>query len=121
MRTFKFNYWNGEEMKQADIIHVCDVGGVITSRAWDRDLHEYFDLIEFTGLLDAKGNEIYEGDILQYQREGSTKVHPNVGPVHFKNGRFWCGYNKTNYLGTPSFSKVFAVIGNEFENPNLLK
>ncbi len=108
-------------MKEADIIHLTDKG----LQAWDGEVHEYFPLIEWTGLLDKNGKEIYEGDLLQYV---STSTRGQIrGPVVFRSGKFTDSptpdlkYKNNNYLGTPSYSKGFEVIGNIYENPELIK
>lgn len=74
-------------------------------------------IMQFTGLLDKNGKEIYEGDILR-GTSGSIRE-----PVTFSNGRFICDHDKKggNYLGTPSFGKYHEIIGNIYQNPELLK
>ena len=71
-------------------------------------------LTEFTGLLDKNGNAIYEGDILTAQ--GSRENGENVdikGDVKF-NGAFM-----VNSILLYMLSNL-EVIGNIYENPNLL-
>lgn len=68
--------------------------------------------LQFTGLKDKNGVEIYEGDILDY--EGYNKYE-----VYFMNGKFMAcnelGHDINNYY----YNKV-KVIGNIYENPELL-
>lgn len=124
MREIKFKYWNGKEMKNADTIHSWnDMGGADTSKAWDGDIHDYFDLIQYTGLKDKNGKEIYEGDIVKY---GSN--HPNIekslGKVIFYRGSFKLDYGSNRvriYDGIDWAEEEMEIIGNIHENSELLK
>ena len=69
-----------------------------------------FDLMQFTGLLDKNGKDIYEGDILSFNSR------PPVGSVSFHSGSYWVA---DAVLGRASVQG--EVIGNIYENPELLK
>lgn len=79
-----------------------------------------FHLMQFTGLLDKNGKEIWEGDIL------ATKDVPNV-IVKFGETETWIGWY-CEYVrkegGTCHFNSTInhtsEVIGNIYENPELL-
>lgn len=74
------------------------------------------ELMQFTGLLDKNGKEIYEGDIIQHyqnKRDGKYKYgHPHK--VEFVNTTNKAGWNITK-------SSIKEVIGNIYENPELLQ
>ena len=90
------------------------------------------EIMQFTGLLDKNGEPIFEGDILgsripEIDVKGEIEWHTNtaswqliaydsnrVAMTHF---RFWGGpsyYELTN-------SNLFEIIGNIYDNPELLK
>lgn len=65
---------------------------------------------QFTGLLDKKGKEIYEGDIV-------VSKYSNPGEVVFSDGQFCVNYNGYCAL-IPS--DAYETIGNIHDNPELL-
>lgn len=84
-----------------------------------RDSYQH-ELMQYTGLKDKNGKEIYEGDILLYDSGSKTSVF-------YKNGAFVRSYGNSNmYLLYDSFIEDgclynYEVIGNIYENPELLE
>ena len=70
-----------------------------------------YEVMQFTGLRDKNGKDIYEGDILDIGEE-------NID-VKFENGKFvMLGENYADDLC--NYNDI-EIIGNIFQNPNLIK
>ena len=72
-------------------------------------------LMQFTGLLDKNGKEIFEGDI-------NANDNNRKSEVVFYSGGFYLKYSRTEYKAIGSFAPFdLNIIGNLYENPELLK
>lgn len=73
-------------------------------------------VLQYTGLKDKSGKEIYEGDIFQDEEDGSCD---------YVVWNSWFGGWGTNQWFTPEEfvreSDTLEIIGNIYENANLLK
>ena len=77
----------------------------------DHNSMERYELMQFTGLLDKNGKEVYEDDVVQ---KGKTcwKIEWRMG--------MWGVYTKHYGWSPLSEWKHHEVIGNIYENPELL-
>jgi len=73
-------------------------------------------LMQFTGLLDKNGVEIYEGDIV----DGLHKMMP-MAKVQELDGVFGVVLADSRHYPLRDFMSNFEVIGNIYENPDLIK
>ncbi len=77
-----------------------------------------YELMQFTGLQDKNGDDIYEGDILQ-----GSETSPKYSVV-MEKGRWGAVYR---YKGNGGFidlfdkNHLFEIIGNIHQNPELLE
>lgn len=85
--------------------------------------------LQYTGLKDRHGKEIYEGDICKAYQTLYTIPSPLIVKVIYNNDyarfepvQYWKGDNKWKSLSDGfKCNYTFEIIGNLFEHPELLK
>ena len=130
-REIKFRAWvNGFLPAQSGMFYGLDLYRNTISGGYDRigvwrnnnryhfkSEEEPFELMQYTGLKDKNGVEIYEGDIL---RIGSSLIEE----VKWVGVGDWVGA-KQPMVGFISYETIYPkpieVIGNIYENPELLR
>ncbi len=117
MREIKFRVWD----KEKERLLLVDIEGMdsgsMNVKDWDDVIYPFDEddciLMQYTGLKDKNGKEIYEGDIITIY-EGEI-----MAEVKFKNGAFCYFYD--NEHDFTDFGNDAEIIGNIYENPELLE
>src|SRR5699024_9184589 len=139
MREIKFRGW---ERELQTMVYDTELGGWIFEyngnpvRAVNQMINEedyFYDLMQYTGLKDKNGEEIYEGDVLKWDggRTGISKLpsdyiievlkskHLDIELEEHTNS-YMFNYDTSGYT-FPGFLEEAEITGNIYENPELLE
>ena len=114
MREIKFRAWVKSEkcfIQHQEVIERSHL-------QFNDDLGGHNDIVmQYTGLKDKNGREIFEGDIIlfKYHKEDIK------AEVVFKMGTFCISLKEGSYPLCEYIHQELEIIGNKFENPELLK
>lgn len=115
-RIIKFRAWDGTKMHYNVAL---GENGQVSSNLWTTD---NWDIMQFTGLQDSDGNDIYDGDIIECYSAPTNLVH-----WYYDS---WCYQNyhaeslPLGGLGNPYRNRGLLeckVLGNIYQNPDLHK
>lgn len=132
MRQIKFRFWDTQlfKMIDGDMMFINDYsdGGTASLQTTMDGLNDRYETMQFTGLKDENGQEIYEGDIISskpYLQQSQERI---IAQVVFREdlARWdaegigeWEGETDHLYEANKSPHDT-KVIGNIYENPELL-
>lgn len=124
MRQIKFRAWGNNTQQMLEWNEICRSKELLFSIF----NNEYFpvnppkylwNVMQFTGLLDKTGKEVYEGDIIRFTQH-LFNVSSNKWPKKTKVVKWLDWEGKWNLRETNAGESNFEVIGNIYETPNLM-
>ena len=140
MRDIKFRVWdkyNKKMIQSETILNICFVRTEHTPnlivctnrkinhfeeiREQDKKYCNEFELLQYTGIKDKNGKEIYEGDIFAHNNQKFEVIYDGtrfIGVDGDRSGNGYCCYVDSCYKNG---SSSIEVIGNVYENPELLE
>ncbi len=118
-REIKFRAYDGKQMRGELTLQEILSG---TTFGTFKDKPEKWQWLQFTGLTDRHGVEIYEGDIVKFWHE-NTPQETTIYQVIYDAPAFKYYRNKYDIRLAQNSGGVyhrFEIIGNIYENPELL-
>lgn len=132
MREIKFRAWLKKENRMIEPVTGLDLSPPYATVQWFDNVHDALEnkvsdcwledceLMQYTGLKDKNGKEIYEGDIVSWRGESDTFVIEWVDlDASFAAADKSTGKTHYDYIMT-SLGDA-EILGNIYENPELLE
>lgn len=128
MREIKFRFYDPQENQMCSSGLEVDLGGNLAVFMGENECP----IMQYTGLKDKNGKEIYEGDVVVYVEDvivetidGHNRYEPegNIGTVKYNNCSYFIDGKEFEFYayGEQNFVwEELEVIGNIYENPELL-
>lgn len=128
MRDIKFRAWDriGKKMlynTPIEFWNKCN-SYMVSNKYQEKNVLHCTELMQYIGLKDCNGKEVYEGDILEFESNGLAydKNKKYIAKVIFIDCNFaLVGINIDNqWIGSKSIFNL-RIIGNIYEKPELLE
>ena len=114
-REIKFKTWDKESKEMSEFFDLAHADCYVNPFSEDP-------IMQYTGLHDKNGKEIYEGDIVRWKRNQKNKVNEIIVKIIVGEIIY-----EIDYIAAKSKNMIYRipprceVIGNIYENKNLLK
>ena len=129
-REIKFRAWNAKEQLMSDPFGLIR-GTLIWRKKGETavtfaSLFPEYIIMQYTGLKDNNGKEIYEGDVIEYTKETFPEDSDVLvyitkrDRIVFSGGQFQASKSCFGWVGEDLiYLPTSTVIGNIYENPEL--
>lgn len=122
MREIKFRAWNKVEGFMDTAWLIDWEHGLVCHRSHNQSKLEDCELMQYTGLKDKNGKEIYEGDILSFEDDKFVwKVTYDMDCFVASGGKHNQNEELMNFYDWQKERLDLVIIGNIYEHPNLLE
>lgn len=113
-REIKFRAWDKQNKSMEEVELLGDEVLRIKHAEWEN--REDFELMQYTGLKDKNGVEIYEGDIVRFDNDWYSEVYQ-----HECGEWFAAHFSIWENISNDGKENSWEVIGNKYEDLELLK
>ena len=122
MREIKFRAWNGSKIIRWSKLIGIPFNNMLNEKYMTNPPKNILELMQYTGLKDKNGTEIYEGDIIKKVDGITNETYGFVKMQHY----MWKimntdGVNEMTLAGFVNCHMALEVIGNIYENQELLE
>lgn len=112
MREIKFRAWNPDNPNPSqrmvnNPLYRCDPDGVLEKKG----IYKNWILLQYTGLKDKNGKEIFEGDIVKHPYNPDEVIEISLDPYQIHQRVEFGEWNRLS---------ASEIIGNIYENPDIL-
>jgi uncharacterized phage protein (TIGR01671 family) len=121
IRIIKFRAWDKQRGKMSQWKNLLDYANYVSGGGNEVFKNPDLLLMQFTGITDKDGKEIYEGDIVKQEKWVSVgKYEETISIIKYKGVEFTCECIGEWEGSNADLNGNAEVIGNVWENPELL-